>query len=645
MIVSAWYSYIVLRETVVRKWPYIGPAIYRFLWHCINTMGNSCISKDHRRRTLEHGGAASGGNGSGGGRYSETDYPSSHSTPTNHNSEQSGQSLNENRQARAQVTPLYMLASRDMAAAQPTFTSDISHVNSSDDEETEHVNQLMLRTLQVIRTLVDNEQEPPYAMLRLHEIAETENGWSKVVQAMIRVIPMDDPLGPAVITLLIDECPLPTMETVQRLYKALGISAHLASEAKCKPQRHRNIAAVLGCIAEKLAGPKSVSLLVPEIIEYLFSLLASKVNPQITLYALIALEKFSQTSENKLTIKKAGIAEKLVPLAQWAESSDLDHRQVGFCARWCLDNVFFVQGRSLTYETIDLDGLNAMLNDNDVSEYLKISPNGLEARSDVLSFESVRCTFCVDEGVWYYEVRVITNGVMQIGWATKNSKFLNHEGFGIGDDEYSFSYDGCRQLYWYNAKSRTHRHPPWKSGDIVGFLLDLDKKYMAFSLNGNILPPESEVFASAQTGFFAAASFMSFQQCEFNFGLTPFKYPPAGPFRTFNEFAKLTAEEKKILPRHKKMELIHQMSISETACSLCFDKEASVTFRPCGHGGFCPDCAIQLEQCPLCRTIIMQRLRSDSSTIGVEPGSTSNPNNNAVSVEETEEDELEEEDS
>ena len=26
---------------------------------------------------------------------------------------------------------------------------------------------------------------------------------------------------------------------------------------------------------------------------------------------------------------------------------------------------------------------------------------------------------------------------MQIGWATKDSKFLNHEGFGIGDDEFS----------------------------------------------------------------------------------------------------------------------------------------------------------------------------------------------------------------
>lgn len=49
-----------------------------------------------------------------------------------------------------------------------------------------------------------------------------------------------------------------------------------------------------------------------------------------------------------------------------------------------------------------------------------------QARCDASSFESVRCTFCVDSGVWYYEVTVITSGVMQIGWATKDSKFLNH---------------------------------------------------------------------------------------------------------------------------------------------------------------------------------------------------------------------------
>ena len=49
-----------------------------------------------------------------------------------------------------------------------------------------------------------------------------------------------------------------------------------------------------------------------------------------------------------------------------------------------------------------------------------------QARSDAASFESVRCTFQVDTGKWFYEVLIITSGVMQIGWATKNSKFLNH---------------------------------------------------------------------------------------------------------------------------------------------------------------------------------------------------------------------------
>lgn len=85
-----------------------------------------------------------------------------------------------------------------------------------------------------------------------------------------------------------------------------------------------------------------------------------------------------------------------------------------------------VEGRKFSYECVDTTGINVMLNTKDVSEYLKISPDGLEARSDAYSFESVRCTFQVDEGVWYYEVLIITCGIMQIGWATKDSTFLNH---------------------------------------------------------------------------------------------------------------------------------------------------------------------------------------------------------------------------
>lgn len=47
-------------------------------------------------------------------------------------------------------------------------------------------------------------------MLILHESADCDQGWMTVVKSLIRVIPLADPLGPAVIALLLDECPLPT---------------------------------------------------------------------------------------------------------------------------------------------------------------------------------------------------------------------------------------------------------------------------------------------------------------------------------------------------------------------------------------------------------------------------------------------------
>jgi hypothetical protein len=47
-------------------------------------------------------------------------------------------------------------------------------------------------------------------MVALHKIADQEPGWLQVMKSLISVIPMDDPLGPAVVILLLDECPLPT---------------------------------------------------------------------------------------------------------------------------------------------------------------------------------------------------------------------------------------------------------------------------------------------------------------------------------------------------------------------------------------------------------------------------------------------------
>lgn len=47
--------------------------------------------------------------------------------------------------------------------------------------------------------------------------------------------------------------------------------------------------------------------------------------------------------------------------------------------------LFCLQNRPYSYETEDLSNINVMLNNNDVSDYLKISPTGLEVSSQVLN--------------------------------------------------------------------------------------------------------------------------------------------------------------------------------------------------------------------------------------------------------------------
>lgn len=161
--------------------------------------------------------------------------------------------------------------------------------------------------------------------------------------------------------------------------------------------------------------------------------------------------------------------------------------------------------------------------------------NFLQARCDSVTFESVRCNFEVDKGVWIYEARIITEGIMQIGWATKDTKFVTRGGKrggeGIGDDEHSIAFDGFRQKIWHNAmtESQKENRRRWRPGDIIGTILDLNKKKITFYLNGKELQSEfsSKVFeCSHSSGFFAAASFSRFQHCEFNFGAKPFQFQP-----------------------------------------------------------------------------------------------------------------------
>lgn len=117
-------------------------------------------------------------------------------------------------------------------------------------------------------------------------------------------------------------------------------------------------------------------------------------------------------------------------------------------------------------------------------------------------------------------------------------------------------------------------------------------------------------FSKEGEGFFAAASFMSFQQCHFNFGIEPFRYPPTKrKFQSFNECGKLEPSDKVIfssylnessffplkftifcfhfqqviLPRHLYLEILKQVSIKDDCCTLCFDRKGIIKLEPCQH--------------------------------------------------------------
>ncbi|XP_055339242.1 RING finger and SPRY domain-containing protein 1-like [Paramacrobiotus metropolitanus] len=482
---------------------------------------------------------------------------------------------------------------------------------------TRHVSEdaMVLEALRVIRTLVDNDQEPPEVLYRIHEVAGTESGWLTIMQALVNSVPLEDALGPAVAELIVDNCPLPSKQDISNFLMHLRLNRHIALAGRQHPAKHRNICLMIGCFAAKLPGQIAASMLSEAVLEYLLcNLDFEETHPQVVLFAIIALEKLALTGENKRLIltRLKDFDDDTHPLLRLERLSHKDNAtkcQIQFCAQWTLDNVFVRPGRPFSYEFVDNSESRAMLSQTDMSEYLKLNPAGLMARNDSNSFESVRCTFQVDSGIWYYEVTVITTGVMQIGWATKNSKFLNHDGFGIGDDEFSIAYDGCRQLIWHCAQCDHHFHPPWRAGDVLGCLLDLTRYKVIFSLNGSPLRPYSQMFKRVRNGFFAAASFMTYQQCEFNFGQRPFRYPPRDyeHFQTFNQAGSLSPEQRVVLPRPKRHEQ-RKLTVATDSCALCCDAPANVQLEPCHHQGLCRKCADLLEICPICRRTILARI-------------------------------------
>ncbi|KAJ6221259.1 hypothetical protein RDWZM_007071 [Blomia tropicalis] len=472
----------------------------------------------------------------------------------------------------------------------------------------------------------------PIELQRLIDISSSDQGWLKIIHSLINVLGHHPPngmfenshIGPTIIILLFEDSPLPTRELIKDLHRLLEPYFDVRIHNPCDENivKHRNICTILSFIAEKLAGSLSVDLLSSRVIKFLERIIRENHNPLHVLFALNCIEKFALTRENKeIILKNFDICKELLELEKYANNYfhgslyggqpvDYLRYQVGFCAQWCLDNVFLKKGRKLSYKKVDYSNLNAILNGNDKTEFLKLSSNGLSARCDTSTFECVRSTCSVSSGIYYYEAIVLTSGIMQIGWATKSTNFMNHEGSGVGDDRHSIAFDGCRSVIWHGTQNYKHGLSRWNPGDVVGCLINFESRKFTFYLNGKKVEINKKISQKLSLNFsnepyYAAASLMSYQQIFFNFGQSPFKYPPKKiKFMDMNSTIEVANKDDiKVVPLHVMMRSCKSISFvsKRNLCTICFDRTANVRIKPCDHETICSNCIAQLEQCPFCR--------------------------------------------
>ncbi|KAJ8660635.1 hypothetical protein O0I10_003683 [Lichtheimia ornata] len=343
--------------------------------------------------------------------------------------------------------------------------------------------------------------------------------------------------------------------------------------------------------------------------------------------------------------------------------------QLAHCARWALDNVFADTSTSTTDSPTklacswDLTGLNVIMNTFDATAHWKLGGNGLELRNDRPHFESVRATACVKRGKWYYETLLLTNGIMQLGWATSRCRFIPEEGYGVGDDCNGFAFDTYRTAVWADGAAvypQMRNKIQCRAGDVLGSFLDLDNGLCTYFINGCDLGLTVEFehpssrhhrFAgkSIGLGLYPAVSLTTHQHILLNFGDRPWMYPPpvSVKYKGVSEAGRLDDGYKnRILTHvHKKHQRTsaggrstdallmsntehddHQVMANSSSddeeydwdgplCTICFSEPKNVVLLPCKHTGWGQRCADALDMCPLCRADIQDRVRTSSPVI------------------------------
>ncbi|KAJ9067997.1 hypothetical protein DSO57_1033214 [Entomophthora muscae] len=373
-------------------------------------------------------------------------------------------------------------------------------------------------------------------------------------------------------------------------------------------------AIIWGILAEKLAGKVSEKLFSDLVCSILITSALDTSCHLSMLYSLIALESFSLTANNKQKLISKGLPESIRRLPFITETETPLFLEINFCMRKIVD--LMKDRGQMNRPDIEkiFETVNCTINWQMSSSFWKFSEDLTEVRNDRIGFASAKGTTCITDGQWYYEVELVTGGIMQLGWSTKNAHFEPGDGVGVGDEFHSFGYDGCRNLYWFKGESTSYGNMPWCKGDVVGVYLDADTGMMQYFINGVDLGPcyiineeERLQLLLSEEGLVPAFSLTTFQHVKVNFGHRDFVYPPKLPFSLLNDYGQLSSEFK-LGPDYAKHKLlldpVDQGEEEEHPCRICYLNPGHLMILPCYHDDLCIECITRMKVCPFCRVDI-----------------------------------------
>lgn len=158
------------------------------------------------------------------------------------------------------------------------------------------------------------------------------------------------------------------------------------------------------------------------------------------------------------------------------------------------------------------------------SNLVKLSKDRLSLVSQS-AFSTLKANATIFAGKFMYEVQLKSKGVMQIGFCSSQCKFTQDTG--VGDTKNSYALDGSKKRLWHVYTK--NYGPYWRSGDVFGVCLDMDKGTIEYFRNGHAL---GLAFEDIERGpgfsLFPAVSLAFNDSLTANFGGSPFRYPVPG---------------------------------------------------------------------------------------------------------------------